>query len=163
MKVDDFTGHYYVVGYGTVTEFSPTGTPLNTWNQPQSFWLSVEVYGSRQVSGSGLARAGALYPIDFSFRGMGMATYIAALALSQRPGIPVGSGRINLAPDPLLQASLSGAFVTGFSGVLDDQGNAAGFISIPPFLPRGFTFFCSALAFKGSRFQPGNTIGITIR
>ena len=162
MKVD-FTGHYYAVGFGTVIEFTPAGTPLNTWNLPQSCWTSVEVYGSRQVSGSGLARAGARYPIDFSFRGMGKGTYIGALALSQRPGIPIGNGRINLAPDALLQISLSGAFVTGFSGVLDDQGNAAGFISIPGFLPRGFTFFCSAVAFRGSMFQPGNTIGITIR
>jgi hypothetical protein len=163
VKVDDFTGHYYAVRYGTVTEFSPTGTPLNTWNQAQSFWTSVEVYGSRQVSGSGRAQAGTRYPIDFSFRGMGQAAYIAALALSQRPGIPVGNGMINLAPDALLQASLWGALVTGFSGVLDNQGNATGFISIPPSLPRGFTFFCSAVAFTGSAFQAGNTIGITIR
>jgi len=163
VKVDDFTGHYYAAGYGTVIEYTPTGTPVNTWSLPQSTWTSVEVYGSRQISGRGLARPGTRYPIDFSFRGMGRAFYVGALAFTQRPGIPLSNGVINLTPDALFRASLAGAYVTGFSGILDDPGNATGYVSIPAFLPRGFTFYCGGMAILGSAFQVGNTIGITIR
>jgi len=163
VKVDDFTGHYYAAGNGTVIEYTPTGTPVNTWTLAGSVWSSVEVYGSRQISGLGVARPGTRFPIDFSFRGMGNAYYVGTLALSQRPGIPIRNGVINLTPDVLFWASLSGAFVTGFSGILDSAGNATGHIAIPAFLPQGFTFYCAGIAYRGNAIQVSNTIGITIR
>jgi hypothetical protein len=53
--------------------------------------------------------------------------------------------------------------VKGFQGVLDSQGRAMGSIQIPAGLPKGLTFYCSAVATNGVKFVTGNTIGITLR
>jgi hypothetical protein len=88
---------------------------------------------------------------------------VAALSLAQRPGIPLAGGVVNLAPDALYHASLQGLFVQGFAGTLDPFGTAIGAISIPAYLPPGFTFYCSAIAIQGSTIRLGNTIGVTVR
>jgi len=165
VKVDDVTGTYYVASGDTVHEIAPNGYFANTWRSPGRSWTSVEMYGSRQISGQGPAWAGSRYQIDFSFRGMGNASYLGFLALSMRPGIPIQGGRFNLAPDALFLATLGGVnpFVTGFVGVLNPSGNATGYIDIPAFAPTGFTFFASGIAWKSGWFQFGNTIGITVR
>jgi hypothetical protein len=165
VKVDDVTGNYFVASGDTVHEIAPNGYFANTWRSAGQSWTSVEMYGSRQISGVGPARAGSRYRIDFSFRGMGNTPYLGLLALSMRPGIPIQGGKINVAPDALFLATLSGSnpFVTGFVGVLDPSGNASGYIDLPAFAPAGLTLFVSGVAWKHQYFQIGNTIGITVR
>ncbi len=106
----------------------------------------VDVYGSKQVMGIGTAKPGTPYSVKFMFHGMGGASYLAALSHSQRLGIAFGSRMLNLAPDDLFRATLQGALVQGFVGMLSQWGTAAGTISIPANAPPGLTFFCSAVS-----------------
>jgi len=164
VKVDDQTGHYFCAGFGHVVEFAPDGTKVNHYGPYASYsFNSVDKYGSQQVTGSGSARPGSTYRVSFKFLGMGGAFYQAALSGAQRPGISFGYRMLNLNPDPLFHASLNGVFVQGFSGFLDPFGAAGGTIAIPAYVPRGTTFFCSALAVLPTWIQLGNTIGITVR
>jgi len=166
VKVDDQTGNYYVVGGSNMFEITPTGTTINTWSAAGESWTSVDVYGSKQITGMGSAKAGTRYRIDLSYRGMGNSVYITGMALSMRPGIPIQwFGTLNLAPDVLFFTTLFGLnpMVTGFSGYLDPAGNATAFINLPSYLPPGITLFVSGIAFTTARFQVANAIGITVR
>ena len=164
IKVNDQTGHYHCTGFGHVVEFAPNGTKVNHYGPFAALsFKEVEVYGSRQVTGVGPALPSTAYFVTFRFSGMGGASYRPALSMAQRPGIAFGSHILNLRQDGLLFASLQGALVQGFVGILDPAGSATGTISIPPNTPRGLTFFCSAVAVQGGRVQLGNTIGITVR
>jgi len=170
VKVDDATGHYFcVTGTGstsvnTVTEYDMKGSAINTFGPYTGYDIKfVDIYGSRQVTGSGQAIPGATYSVDFSFPGAGSITYVAALSFSQRPGFPIGGSTLNLAPDALFWASVQGLFVSKFQGVLDSAGRASGSIHIPSFMPKGVTLYCSAIATNGLIFLTGNTLGITIR
>jgi len=164
VKVDDQTGNYYCAGFGHAVEFAPDGTKVNHYGPYAAFsFNSIDKYGSQQVTGSGSARPGSTYQVNFKFLSMGGAFYVAALSEAQRPGISFGPEVLNLRPDALMFASLQGFFVQGFTGYLDPFGAAQGTITIPAYVPRGFTFFCSALALQGNVIQLGNTIGITTR
>lgn len=164
VEVDDQTGNYYCAGAGSVVEFTPQGTKVNHHGPYASLRFNgVDKYGARQVVGVGSARPGTSYSVQFMFHGMGLSPYYAALSLAQRPGIVVGSEVLNLKSDGLFRASRAGALVSGFTGVLDAQGRASGTIRIPGSVPKGLTFFCSAIAIRGSVAQLGNTIGVTVR
>jgi len=170
VKVEDSTGHYlYVTGTGsgaidTIIEYDPSGTALQTYGPFKGYsFHGMDIYGSRQVMGFGPAVAGTAYNVSFSFPGAGNQLYVAALALTQRPGIQLGGSVLNLTPDQLFWLSVSGILVKGFQGVLDSQGRAMGSIQIPIGLPKGLTFYCSAVATNGVKFVTGNTIGITLR
>ena len=164
VKVDDRTGHYHCAGFGHVVEFTPTGAIVQQYGPFAALSFDkVEVYGSRAVTGAGPALPSTAYFVNFRFPDMGGASYRAALAMAQRPGIVFGSNTLNLRQDDLFLASLQGALVQGFVGLLDPAGSATGTISIPATTPRGFTFFCSAVAVQGGRVRLGNTIGITVR
>jgi hypothetical protein len=154
----------HCAGYGHVVEFAPDGTKVNHYGPFALLsFKTVEVHGSRQVTGAGPALPGTAYLVHFRFPDMGGASYRAALSMAQRPGIAFGSYMLNLRQDDLFLASVQGALVQGFVGTLDPAGSATGSISIPSGAPRGFTFFCSAVAVQGGRFRLGNTIGITVR
>ena len=164
IKVNDQTGHYHCAGYGHVVEFAPDGTKVNHYGPFALLsFKTVEVHGSRQVTGAGPALPGTAYSVHFRFPDMGGASYRAALSMAQRPGIAFGSHMLNLRQDDLFLASVQGALVQGFVGILDPAGSATGTISIPSSTPRGVTFFCSAVAVQGGRVRLGNTIGITVR
>jgi hypothetical protein len=170
VKVDDATGHYlYVNGTGssainTVTEYDRKGTAISTYGPFTGYDIKfVDVYGSRQVTGSGSATPRSAYTVDFCFPGGAGTTYVGALALSQRPGFMIGGSTLNLAPDALFWLSVQGFFVSRFQGILDTSGRASGTIHLPSFMPQGMTIYCSAIATNGISFVTGNTIGITIR
>jgi hypothetical protein len=165
IKVNDQTGHYHCAGYGHVVEFAPNGTKVNHYGPFALLsFKEVEVYRSRPVTGVGPALPGTAYSVNLRFPDMGGASYLAALSMAQRPGIALGSHMLNLRQDGLFFASVQGALVRGFVGILDPAGSATGTVSIPSSIPRGFTFFCSAVAVqKGGRVRLGNTIGITVR
>ncbi len=168
-KVDDSTGNIYAAGGDTVIEYSSTGTALNTWGPFTGYsFSSVEKYASRNVHSMGMMKPkpGSMFMVKFSFPDMPNESYHAALAFSQRPGFLVGTGgKLNLALDGLFFASMSGLFVSNFSGTLSSTGTAQGQVMIPSFLPKGVTFFCAGVAYNGlsGKIVPGNTIGITVR
>ncbi|MBN2492532.1 MAG: hypothetical protein JXQ29_16915 [Planctomycetes bacterium] len=164
VEVDDGTGNYLCAGFGHVVEFRPDGAIAAQYGPYAAYsFNAIERYGSKSVTGSGSARPGTTYRVDFRFPGLGSARYIAALSQAQRPGIAFSSGVVNLAPDALYHASLAGLFVQGFAGTLDPFGAATGTVAIPAHVPPGFTFFCAAIALQGGTPRLGNTIGITVR
>jgi len=148
----------------TIVEFDATGTALKTHGPFTGYnFTGLDIYGSRQVTGSGPATPGSVYNVDFSFPGGANVPYLAALSFSQRPGINLGGSTLNLAPDALFWLSVQGFFVKGFQGVLDGSGRASGSISLPAFAPKGLTIFCSVVATNGITLLTGNTLGITLR
>jgi len=169
VKVDDETGEILVVNTGgTLTHLTPSGTVIQSRAYPGGRNLSgVELYASRKVSGSGSFAGGSTYNVNFSFPRSGGLSYVAAMSLSQRPGIPLPDGRvINLAIDPLLVLSIGGipGITTGFAGVLDGSGRATGTVTLPSGFPAGLRVFISAVAVNPalpSGFETGNTLGAT--
>jgi len=148
----------------TIVEFDSQGTALKTHGPFTGYnFTGLDLYGSRQVTGSGPATPGSVYNVDFCFPGGSNVPYVAALSFGQRPGINFLGSTLNLAPDALFWLSIQGFFVKGFQGVLDGSGRASGSVSIPAFAPKGVTIFCSVVATNGITFLTGNTIGITIR
>jgi hypothetical protein len=148
----------------TIVEFDAQGTALKTHGPFTGYnFTGLDIYGSRQITGSGPATPGSAYDVDFSFPGGGNVPYVAALSFGQRPGINLQGSTLNLAPDALFWLSIQGFFVNGFQGVLDGSGRASGRVNIPAFAPKGLTIFCSVVATNGITFLTGNTIGITIR
>lgn len=172
MKIDDATGNAYVVSTsGDVEEYDlTTGTRVNTWGpfSGQNF-SGVELYRSRKIIGAGTGAAGTPYGITMNFGpAAANGAVLIGLSLGQRPGIPIpGVGQVNLAPDPLLvlsvQGLLNGTVLSGFPPTLDSLGRGGGTILIPGALPRGSTFYFSAVAIvQQSIVIPANTIGIRV-
>jgi hypothetical protein len=168
-KVDDETGEILVVNSAsTLTHLTAGGTVIQSRNYGGSRNFSgVELYASRKVAGSGTLSGGSVYTVSFSFPRSGGQNYVAAMSLSQRPGIPLPDGRIiNLAIDPLFVLSLGGipGITTGFAGVLDGAGGASGTIALPAGFPAGLRVFISAVAVNPSLpsgLETGNTLGAT--
>ena len=164
VKVDDQTGNFYCAGGSSVHEIaSDLSSVIKTWGPFTGYsFTSVDEYASKQVTGVGSAIAGQSYQVDFAFPGLGLSAYQAALSLTQRPGIPIGSETINLTFDALFLLSIQGQFVSGFCGQLDAQGRASGKIGLPGFLPTGTRIYCSCVAVGGLGLTLGNTIGIFV-
>jgi len=171
IKVDDETGNYRMAGFNGVGVYSPTGARIQTYGPHPGRWTSIEVYGSRKVAGSGSARAGTTYSLQFSFPRAGPgAAYIGALSLvGHRPGIPIGAGRVvNLAPDNLTALMLRlgdiPGLTSGFQGQLGINGNAVARVHIPPGFPPGIRLFATAVAVSPTApngVEGGNTWGFT--
>lgn len=166
--VDDVTGNFFCAmnSSGTnanrIIEVDAAGNTVNTWGPfGTDGFAGIVMYGSRTVHGQGPATPGTSYAVTFSFPGLAGSAYVGALSLSQRPGITLPGGTVHLALDSLFLASVQGLFVTGFQGVLNANGQAAGAINLPSFLPPGVRFYCAAVAVAGGNIFTGNTIGIT--
>jgi len=149
--VDDVTGDLVVVSSAQVGQVTAGGALVTSYALPSTYRMNgVELYGSRKVSGSGPATGGSLYTLDFAFPSSPGANYAAALSTGLRPGIALADGRvINLDfTSPLFLLSLGGlpGITTGFAGVLDAAGRAAGTVLVLPNLPVGTRFFASAIA-----------------
>jgi hypothetical protein len=175
LKVVDETGELLVGGLvsslpGRVALLSRTGLVLAFQDLPLYLHpTGVELYGSRKVSGLGTFAAGRPYTVSFSFPRSAGRPYVAALSTGLRPGLALPDGRtINLAPDALLARSLGGlpGITTGFAGILDAGGRAAGTITPPAGFPAGVRLFVSAVAlnpaFPGG-LDTANTLGATTR
>jgi len=154
VKVDDEVGTLHAAGFNGAGEYSMTGVAIKTFgpHSPRQ-WTSLDVYGSRKVSGFGPAAAGTTYTLHFSFPQSGPgAQYIGALSLTgQHPGIPMAGGRrVNLVPDDLtflmLRMGDLPGLTSGFVGTLGVQANALATIHLPKFTPPGLRFFASAVA-----------------
>lgn len=169
LRVEPSTGLYVcTTGWRSdanrVIEYDSRGTTIRLHGPYNGFnFAGLDLYGSNQVTGSGPATPGSTYLVDFCFPGSPNLNYVAALALGQRPGFRLKGATVNLALDPLFEASLQGLFVSGFRGNLDVSGRARGSIKIPAFVPRGLTIYCAAVATNGTVLLTGNTVGITIR
>jgi len=167
MKVDDETGNLLVTGGTAVGLLTPAGAVITTRAVGGLNGTGVEVYGARKVSGSGNFAAGQIYNVLFTFQRSSGNTYVAALSMGLRPGIPLPDGRtINLAIDPLLVLSVGGlpGVTTGFTGTLDAFGQGTGTITVPAGFPPGIRIYCSAVAVNAalpSGFETGNSIGMT--
>jgi hypothetical protein len=178
VKCDDETGNLLVAGLANnaalparVGVMTRTGTIVTQYiiANPAGFNpTSAEIYGSRKVSGLGNFAAGSVYTVNFSFPASSGFSYVAAMSLGLRPAvITLPDGRsVNLAFDPLLILSLGGipGITTGFSGILDANGNATGTVTLPPGFPAGVRVYISAVAVNPS-FPSGldtaNSLGAT--
>lgn len=154
VKVDDEAGTLHAAGFNGAGEYSMTGVAIKTFGPHSPMrWTSLDVYGSRKVSGSGPGMAGTTYTLHFSFPLSGPgATYIGALSLAgQHPGIQVPGGRrINLVPDNLtflmLRLGNLPGLTSGFLGTLGVNASALALIHLPRFVPPGIRIFATAVA-----------------
>lgn len=155
--VDQITGHIWMTELYKMFELSAALTVINTWQwaNPQLAILSGMFYAWRVIAGNGVLTPGVPFLLSFYFPTMPAAAYIAALALSTRPGILIGGGRrVNLAVDALfLLTVVNGLFVSGFQGFLNANGGAMATVTVPRGLPPGFLFFCVVLAVLQNRIE----------
>ncbi len=170
LRVNEENGDVLVVNGATVKRIRTTGVLLSQFTLPSLTPSGIEIYGSRKVSGTGTATANSVYTVRFAFPASPNAMYVAALSTGMRPGLPLNDGSnrvINVnVNDPVFQLSLGGVpgFTTGFTGVLDAQGNATGTITIPAGTPAGIRLFVTAAAVNGampSGLDTANTWGFT--
>jgi hypothetical protein len=94
--------------------------------------------------GNGIASASSAQDLRFSAPGASGSTYLAGSSFGSTPGIRIDNRVLPLNPDPLLQATLGGLppFLSGYAGVLDQDGIAAGrlsFVGLPQLA--GLRFF----------------------
>jgi len=174
LRLSPDTGNIHVLdGNSTVTERTRTGAVVRTTNLPvRADFFSLEVYGSRPVSGVGSAARGTTYQLRIGFPGASRLPYAAALSLGGiQPGIGLPDGRrIALAPDPLfwLTAALGDipGLTQGLRGTLSATGQATATIAVPNGLPAGLRIFASAVAIDASApvgLRTGNTWAFEIR
>jgi hypothetical protein len=85
--------------------------------------------------GNGIAGAASTQSLRFSDPSSPAAVYLAASALGSSPGIPIDTRTLPLNPDLLLRLSIGGLppILTGYVGVLDQDGIASGGISFANF------------------------------
>jgi len=155
-SIDPETGHLHcLVGYSLVTEYSPQGKAIRTFNSGGN-WDCIELYGSREICGRGTAHPGSTYTLDLSFPAAGAGkTYVAALSLSGlRPGISLADGRrINIVPDALFFQTLKGdipGVTQGISGRLGAGGAATVILTLPRGIPPGVRIRATAVALDGA-------------
>ncbi len=159
--VDQVTGHVWMTELYKMFELTAALTVLNSWQwaNPQLAILSGMFYAWRVIAGNGVLTPGVPFFLSFYFPSMPAAAYIAALALSTRPGILIGGGRrINLALDALfLLTVVNGLFVSSFQGFLNANGGAMASVTIPRGLPPGILFFCAVIAVLQNRIEVSNS------
>jgi len=153
LRLSPDTGNVHVLdGAGNVTERTRQGAVVRTTRLPVRVdFFSLEVYGSRPISGVGSAARGTTYRLELGFPGAGGLTYAAALSLGGiRPGIGLPDGRrIALAVDPLFVLTAAGGDIPGLTlglrGTLSATGQATATIAVPLWLPAGLRIFASAV------------------
>jgi len=134
---------------------------------PGTFDAGPVIAGSRHLWPGSEARPGQTYRLMVSSPNEPGASYVIALSLGFRPGIPVPGGRkIYLNPDPLFFYSLtnSGIF-SGFRGGLNPRGEAPASVAIPnhPGLS-GLRFFASAVTIVNHQISViSEPLGVTIQ
>lgn len=133
-------------------------SPGFAWFHDEIFFVSAragglgsyEIYSSRFTGLLGLGVAGPMSTktLRFSDPASPGMPYLAACALGSTPGIPIDTRIVPLNADPLLSVTIGGLppLMTGFVGVLDADGIAAGGITFPG-LPHlvGFRFVVAGL------------------
>lgn len=148
------TGNVHILdGNSTVIEWSPAGKAVRTTKMPVRVdFFSLEVYGSRPVSGTGSAVRTTVYDLWIGFPGLPGLPYAAALSLGGiRPGIPFPGGRrLALAADALFLLTAEHGDIPGITkglrGTLSATGQAKVSISIPRWMPPFTRIFASAVA-----------------
>jgi len=165
LRLSPETGHVHVLdGNSTVTEWTARGVVVRTTRLPvRADLFSLEVYGSRPISGVGSAARGTTYQLRIGFPGAAGLAYAAALSLGGiQPGIGLPDGRrIALAVDPLvlLTATLGDipGLTRGLRGTLSATGQATATIAVPNGLPSGLRVFATAVV-----LDPRAPVGLRI-
>jgi hypothetical protein len=92
-----------------------------------------DVYTARFTGlvSAGIAGVGSTMHLRFSDPSSSGMPYVAASALGSTPGIQLGTRNLPLNPDPLLTLTVGGLppVLTGYRGLLDNDGTAAGRIT----------------------------------
>lgn len=160
-KVDEETGNLVVCALSRVAEVRPDGTvnPSRDHTQPPTpvsyNFTSVEIYGSRKLSGFGSGKPGTTYSLLLSFPRSPNQPYVVTCGLSGfRPGVPLPDGRrVNLRFDVLANLVLASGGIPGlfrdFVGMLDGTGKPVGnapTIAIPANAPPGLRLYLAAVA-----------------
>lgn len=171
VKIDDEFGHYHCAGFQAIEVFDRNLSRIDSIAFPTTLNLgSIEIYGSRKVSGIGSGQRGSIYTMRLKFLRTTSGSFGCGLSLAGlRPGLRLAGRVINIAPDPLffLSASnqLDGFFTQNFVGLLT-AGRAAASFTIPPYLPVGSTVYAAANAVNTSlpgNLDFGNTIAVSVR
>lgn len=171
VKVDDVTGIIHAAGFQGMAQYDFLGNRIRTVGPTTHRWTSLEIYGSSNVSGAGVARPGSTYACFFSFPVSGPgASYVAVLSLSgTAPGIPVAGGRtISIIPDSIAifmaqNGDIPGV-TQGFTGTLGPNGLAIGSVRVPNGTPPGVRVFVTAVALNPAMpagVETGNTWAFT--
>jgi len=128
--------------------------------------LAATVAGTRHLCGLTEAVRGLPYTMLVSSPGEPGAVYAVAMSFGIHPGIPAGSRKIHLNPDPLFHFSLAGGNIfSGFQGVLDSRGEGLAAVLIPrhPNLS-GVRLFAAAITMVNHRISVISTpLGVTIQ
>jgi hypothetical protein len=174
LRLSPETGHVHVLdGSSTVTERTQKGVVVRTTRLAVRVdFFSLEVYGSRPISGVGSAARGTVYQLRIGFPAAGGLTYAAALSLGGiRPGIGLPDGRrIALAIDPLFLLTAAHGDIPGLTqglrGTLSAAGQATATIAVPTGLPIGLRVFASAVVIDARApvgLRTGNTWAFEVR
>jgi len=174
LRLSPETGNVHVLdGNSTVTEWTRNGVVVRTTLLPvRAGFFSLEVYGSRPVSGVGSAARGTAYQLRIGFPGAAKLPYVAALSLGGlRPGIGLPDGRqIAMAVDPLFLLTAAHGDIPGITrglrGTLSAAGQATATITIPVGLPGGLRVFATAVVLDATApvgLRIGNTWAFEIR
>jgi len=135
--------------HGTVIDlYDNLGTKIGTpYNGPNITKLCMVVEDEHNLWGVNTPTPGAIFNVSVRFALHPGKAYLAAAALTSRPGIPVDTRRIPLNPDNLFAASLliPQVFVN-FAGTLDASGRAHPSVVIPKIAAlRGLRFFLAVV------------------
>jgi sugar lactone lactonase YvrE len=152
LRIDPATGNVLVAGVNAVSLLSQNGALLMTHATPAPFTeaLGAEIYGSAICSTSGHAAGGYDFAVHFRDPSAGGRLYIAAVSDALSPGFPFNDGTgycVCLELNDLFWATFGGlpGLVDGFSGALDSNGVAQGFIRLPEGFPAGVRLHVEAL------------------
>lgn len=139
LHVDDTTGHVFVASAGVITEYDPTGKAVGAFGPFGSLGIrSIAIYGTRKIVPTSIdfVREGVVYNVNGRFTQTPNRPYACGLGISGlRPGITIAGRTINIAPDALLVASVSGhlfPFATNFVGTTDSRGRFTASFILPP-------------------------------
>ncbi len=127
------------VAYGenrvpTITRVSATGAPINQiYTGTNMNNTAMAVYGERNVWGLTPPIPGSTFTLSVRFDGHAGKSFVAAAALSARPGVPIDTRTVPLTPDHVFAAvfALPQVFVN-FAGTLNANASARPSIVLPP-------------------------------
>lgn len=172
LAIDPDDGHMLVLENFDLAELSDNGTKLrsNPLNMPNP--SAITLYGSRPISGFGVARPGGRYDLRVSYPNAIGRSYAIVLSLAGTgPGIRLPGGRfVGLTPDALFfhTASIGDlpGVTTGLRGVLGAAGGAQATVRIPTAAPPGTRVFATVVLVDPTAptgIRTGNTWGFTVQ
>lgn len=172
LSIDPDNGHMMAIENFNLTLLTESGAQLRTnpLNLPNP--SAIELYGSRPLSGFGIARPGGRYDWRIGYPGGAGRSYAVLLSLAGTgSGVRLPGGRfIGLTADALFfhTASIGDlpGITTGLRGVLGASANAQATVRIPPATRSGTRVYATVVLVDPTAptgIRTGNTWGFTVQ